>query len=58
MFESDIIPEVYIDEHGLRMEKNSDLLFEAEKKIVEANPKAVTEYKKERIRSSVSSWGS
>ena len=45
MFESDITPEVYIDEHGLRMEKNSDLLFEAAKKIVEANPKAVTEYK-------------
>ena len=45
MFESDIIPEVYIDEHGLRMEKNSALLFEAAKKIVEANPKAVTENK-------------
>ncbi len=45
MFESDITPEVYIDEHGLKMEKNSDLLFETAKKIVEANPKAVTEYK-------------
>ena len=45
MFESDITPEVYIDEHGLKMEKNSDLLFETAKKIVEANPRAVTEYK-------------
>lgn len=43
MFESDVDPEQYVEEHGLKMESDSGLLTEAVKKVLDANPKAVGE---------------
>ena len=45
MFESDVDPAAYVEEHGLRMESDSGLLEETVKKILDANPKAVGELK-------------
>ena len=45
MFESDVDPSVYVEEHGLKMESDSGLLEETVKKILDANPKAVGELK-------------
>lgn len=43
MFESDVEPESYVNEHGLRMENDSGLLESTVKKVLDANPKAVGE---------------
>lgn len=43
MFESDVEPESYVNEHGLKMESDSGLLTETVKKVLDANPKAVGE---------------
>lgn len=45
MFESDVDPAAYVEEHGLKMESDSGLLEETVKKILDANPKAVGELK-------------
>ena len=45
MFESDVDPAAYVEEHGLRMESDSGLLEETVRKILDANPKAVGELK-------------
>ena len=45
MFESDVDPSAYVEEHGLKMESDSGLLEETVKKILDANPKAVGELK-------------
>ena len=45
MFESDVDPSAYVEEHRLKMESDSGLLEETVKKILDANPKAVGELK-------------
>ena len=45
MFESDVDPAAYVEEHGLKIESDSGLLEETVKKILDANPKAVGELK-------------
>ena len=45
MFEFDVDPAAYVEEHGLKMESDSGLLEETVKKILDANPKAVGELK-------------
>lgn len=45
MFETDADPEQYVEDHGLKMERDSGLLTETVKKVLEANPKAVAELK-------------
>ena len=45
MFETNVDPEQYVEEHGLKMESDSGLLKETVKKVLEANPKAVAELK-------------
>ncbi len=51
MFETDVDPEQYVEEHGLKTESDSSLLAEAVKKVLAANPKAVAELKegKEKV---------
>lgn len=45
LFDSDIDPISYVEEHGLKMESDSGLLEETVKRILDANPKAVGELK-------------
>ena len=51
MFETDVDPEQYVEEHGLKTESDSVLLTETVKKVLDANPKAVAELKegKEKV---------
>ena len=43
LFETDVDPEQYVEDHGLRTEQDSGLLTEVVKRVLEANPKAVGE---------------
>ena len=41
MFKSDIDPEKYVEEHGMKQDNDEDALREIVKKVIEENPKAV-----------------
>ena len=41
MFKSDIDPETYVEEHGMKQDNDEDALREIVKKVIEENPKAV-----------------
>ncbi len=41
MFKSDIDPEAYVEEHGMKQDNDEDALREIVKKVIEENPKAV-----------------
>lgn len=41
MFKSDIDPEVYVEEHGMKQDNDEDALREIVRKVIEENPKAV-----------------
>lgn len=43
MFEKDVDPEQYVNEHGLKMESDSGLLEATVKKVIDSNPKAAGE---------------
>lgn len=45
MFAEDVDPQAYVEEHGLKMESDDGLLTEAAGKVLDANPKAVAEFK-------------
>ena len=41
MFKSDVDPEKYVEEHGMKQDNDEDALREIVKKVIEENPKAV-----------------
>lgn len=43
LFEQNIDPETYVNEHGLKIEQNGELLSEAVKRVLSAQPKAAAE---------------
>ena len=45
IFFEDIDPKAYVEEKGLKTENNEDLLLEVAKRVIEANPQSVTDYK-------------
>ncbi|MBO4883311.1 MAG: Asp-tRNA(Asn)/Glu-tRNA(Gln) amidotransferase subunit GatB [Lachnospiraceae bacterium] len=45
IFFEDVDPKKYVEEKGLKTENNEDLLLEALKRVIEANPQSVTDYK-------------
>ncbi len=45
MFDSDVDPEVYVDEHGLKTVNDEDALMAVISDVIEKNPKAVADYK-------------
>lgn len=45
IFFEDVDPKVYVEEKGLKTENNEDLLLEVAKRVIEANPQSVTDYK-------------
>lgn len=51
MFDKDVAPEAYVEEQGLKMEGDGDLLSEAVKKVLESQPKAAAELRegKEKV---------
>lgn len=51
LFDEDISPASYVEEHGLKMESDSGLIEETAARILDANPKAVAEFKegKEKV---------
>ncbi len=51
MYEEDVDPEAYVEEHGLKTVNDAGALEEVVKKVLENNPKVVEEYKggKEKV---------
>lgn len=45
IFFEDVDPKAYVEEKGLKTENNEDLLLEVVKRVIEANPQSVTDYK-------------
>ena len=45
IFFEDVDPKKYVEEKGLKTENNEDLLLEVAKRVIEANPQSVTDYK-------------
>ena len=45
IFADNIDPEVYVEEHGLKMVNDEGALYEALKKVIEDNPQAVADYR-------------
>ena len=45
IFADNIDPEVYVEEHGLKMVNDEGALYEAIKKVIEDNPQAVADYR-------------
>ena len=45
IFFEDVDPKAYVEEKGLKTENNEDLLLEVAKRVIEANPQSVTDYK-------------
>ena len=45
IFFEDVDPKAYVEEKGLKTENNEYLLFEVAKRVIEANPQSVTDYK-------------
>ncbi len=45
IFFEDVDPRAYVEEKGLKTENNEDLLLEVAKRVIEANPQSVTDYK-------------
>lgn len=45
IFADNIDPEVYVEEHGLKMINDEGALYEALKKVIEDNPQAVADYR-------------
>ncbi len=45
MFETDVDPEVYVEEHGLKTVNDEDALMAVISDVIEKNPKAVADYK-------------
>ncbi len=51
MFAENADPEAYVEAHGLKVENDAGLLAETAKRVLDANPKAVAEYRegKEKV---------
>ena len=51
MYEEDVDPEAYVEEHGLKTVNDAGALEEVVKKVLENNPKVVEEYRggKEKV---------
>ena len=45
VFEEDVNPEKYVEEHGLKMESNEDEIQKIVEEVVAANPQSVEDYK-------------
>ena len=45
IFDEDVDPERYVEEHGLKMENDTDALQKTVAEVVEANPQSVTDYR-------------
>ena len=45
IFFEDVDPKKYVEEKGLKTENNEDLLLEVAKRVIEANPQSVSDYK-------------
>ena len=45
IFDEDVEPKQYVEEHGLKMENDRDALREAVEGVVEANPQSVADYR-------------
>ena len=45
IFFEDVDPKKYVEEKGLKTENNEDLLLEVTKRVIEANPQSVSDYK-------------
>ncbi len=45
IFFEDVDPKAYVEEKGLKTENNEDLLLEVAKRVIEANPQSVTDYR-------------
>ena len=45
VFDEDVDPQAYVEEHGLKMDNDSDALTSTIEEIVAANPQSVADYK-------------
>lgn len=50
MFKTDVDPEKYVEEHGMKQDNDEDALREIVKKVIEENPKAWKMYAPEKVR--------